>query len=341
MIIRCGRWWVRGGSGGSSPRVGSSIGEFTDSLPAALCWSAAWDMCRDGEMAARDYVKLVLSGISSVVDISVVQTLLRQAGQAVRRFADPGWRPTGLALMASTLRALLHEAPPGSDAQLAYVRAFAGVAISAEDLALLAGLLDGSVVLDGLTVDTELRWALLWRLVSRGAAGTDEIDAELARDATDAGERHAATCRAAIPTAEAKREAWETLTGGELTLAMFRATLSGFADPDQPALVEPYRERYFQVVGDVWRNWSSAMAQDFVSGAYTVCAISRETVGNDRCLHQGRGSARRAAPPAHRGPRRRAPGAALPGPRPAGVARQPRRRLYARMQGISVFSSIQ
>ena len=267
-----------GGSGGSSPRVGSSIGEFTDSLPAALCWSAAWDMCRDGEMAARDYVNLVLSGISSVVDISVVQTLLRQAGQAVRRFADPGWRPTGLALIASTLRALLYEAPPGSDAQLAYVRAFAGVAVSAEDLALLAALLDGSVVLDGLTVDTELRWTLLWRLVSLGTAGTDEIDTELTRDATDAGERHAATCRAAIPTAEAKREAWETLTGGELNLATFRATLTGFADPDQAALVEPYREKYFQVVGDLWRNRSSAMAQDFASGAYAVCAISPETV---------------------------------------------------------------
>ena len=70
-----------------------------------------------------------------------------------------------------------------------------------DDLALLAGLLDGSVVLDGLTVDTELRWALLGRLVSRGfrGFGAAEIDAELARDATDAGERHAAACRAAIP----------------------------------------------------------------------------------------------------------------------------------------------
>ncbi len=261
-----------------SPRLGSSIGAFTDSLAAALCWSAAWDMCRDGEMAARDYVRLVLSGISSVADISVVQTLLRQASQAVRRFADPGWRESGLALLASTLRGLLHEAPPGSDTQLAYVRAFAGVAVTADDSALLAGLLDGSVVLDGLTVDTDLRWSLLWRLVSRGVAGQDEIDAELARDATDAGERHAAACRAAIPTAEAKQEAWNTLTGGELTIAMFRAALSGFVDPDQPALVEPYRERYFEVVGDVWRNWSSAMAQDFVSGAYAGCAISLETV---------------------------------------------------------------
>jgi aminopeptidase N len=258
------------------------IGSFTDSLPAALCWSAAWDMCRDGEMAARDYVRLVMSGISSVADISVVQTLLRQAGQAARRFADPGWRATGLALMASTLRDLLAAAEPGSDAQLAYVRAFAGVATSDEDLGLLTGLIDGSVRLDGLSVDTDLRWALLGRLVSRGGGprnfGLAEIDAELARDATDAGERHAATCRAAIPSAEAKREAWRLLTGGEQTIAMFRATLAGFADPDQRELVEPYREDFFAVVGDAWREWSSAMAQDFVSGVYTVCPISPETV---------------------------------------------------------------
>ena len=255
-----------------------SIGVFSDSLPAALCWSAAWDMVRDGEMAARDYVRLVLSGISSVADISVVQTLLRQAGQAVRRFADPAWRQSGLALMAGALRDLLHGAPASSDAQLAYVRAFAGAAVSADDLALLAGLLDGSQVLDGLSVDTDLRWSLLWRLVSRGACGEDEIDAELARDATDAGERHAAACRAAIPTAEAKQQAWETMIGGELALAVFRAVLSGFADPDQPELLAPYREQYFEVVGDVWRNWSSAMAQDFVSGVYAAGPISTETV---------------------------------------------------------------
>ncbi len=262
-----------------------SIDSFTDSLPAALCWAAAWDMCRDGEMPARDYVRLVMSGISSVTDISVAQTLLRQAGQAARRFADPLWRESGLTLIAGALRRLLGVVPAGSDAQLSYLRAFAGVATSAGDLALLAGLLDGSERLDGLSVDTDLRWALLARLVSRGTSagwngsfGPGEIDAELARDATDAGERHAATCRAAIPTVAAKRAAWRALTGGELTIAMFRATLAGFVDPDQPELVEPYRADYFGVLGDVWQDWSPTMAQDFVSGVYAACALSTETV---------------------------------------------------------------
>jgi len=256
----------------------ASIGSFTSSLPAALVWAAGWDMCRDGEMAARDYVRLVLGGVDSVRDISVVQTLLRQAALAVRHYADPSWRAEGLALMASSLRSMLGSAPAGSDHQLAYVRSLTGVATSADDLSFLAGLLDGSIVLDGLAVDTDLRWTLLRRLVSREVLGEAAIDAELSSDATDAGERQAAACRAALPLVEGKRETWETLIGGKLTIAMFRATLAGFADPDQRALVEPYRPEYFAAVGEVWREWSSAIAQDFVEGGYSVCAVDDATV---------------------------------------------------------------
>jgi aminopeptidase N len=255
-----------------------SIGSFSSSLPAALVWAATWDMVRDGEMAARDYVRLVLGGVDSVKDISVVQTLLRQASQAARQYADPSWRDEGLAFIATSLRSLLGGAAPGSDHQLAYVRAFAAVASSATDLELLAGLLDGGTALDGLAVDTDLRWALLRRLVSRGVRGEEAIDTELSRDATDAGERQAAACRAAIPTLRAKRETWETLTDGKLTIAMFRATILGFVDPDQASLVQPYRPEYFAALGKVWREWSSAMAQDFVSYGYTMGAIDDTTI---------------------------------------------------------------
>jgi aminopeptidase N len=248
----------------------TGIGEFTQSLPAALCWAAAWDMCRDAELAARDYLRLVLGGVSSVTDISVMQTLLSQASAALRRYADPAWRPAGLEFAAGELRGLLERAEPGSDAQLACVQAFTRVAVSPGDLALLAGLLDGSGPIDGLVVDTELRWRLLRRLVSRGAAGEAEIEAELARDATDAGARHAATCRAAVPEPAAKEAAWRQIVGGTLPNALFRAVLDGFNDPDQPDLLRPYQQRYFEVVGDIWRDWGPDMAQWFVANAYPI-----------------------------------------------------------------------
>jgi aminopeptidase N len=235
-------------------------------------------MCRDAEMAARDYVQLVLSGLPAVSGISVAQTLLRQAGAALRQYADPGWRPAGLQLSATTLRGLAERAAPGSDAQLAYLQALASVAVSPDDLGLLAGLLDGSVRLDGLAVDTELRWRLLTRLISRGAAGPAEIDAELARDPTDTGQRRAATCRAAIPDQAAKQAAWDEITGGSLPNAVFRAVLGGFVDLDRPDLLAPFTSRYFDVVGDIWQHWSSDMAQWFVTNGYPVWANSPETV---------------------------------------------------------------
>jgi aminopeptidase N len=254
------------------------IGDFADSLPAALCWAAAWDMCRDGEMAARDYLRLVLSGIASVRDISVAQTLLRQAIAAVRRYADPAWRQIGLNLTADTLRGLLDQADPGSDAQLAYLQALARTAIAGRHTDLLRGLLDGSVVIDGLAVDTDLRWSLLQRLASLGLADPQEIDAELAADVTDEGERRAASCRAAIPMAEAKEAAWEEITGGKLPNATFKAVLNGFMSPDQDALLEPYARRYFDVLAGVWRDWKSDMAQYFASNAYPVTVISEQAI---------------------------------------------------------------
>ena len=256
----------------------SGIGEFTDPLPAALCWSAAWDMCRDAEMTARDYVSLVLAGVDSVIDISVTQTLLGQASAAARRFADPAWREGGLQRIATTLRDLLQRAEPGSDRQLSYAQAFAGVAMTPDDLSLLSGLLAGSTAIDGLAVDTELRWRLLRRLVSRGAAQPADIEAELARDATDAGARYDATCRAAIPTPEAKETAWAEITGGQLANATFRAMLAGFAYPDQDELLAPYFQRFFDVVADIWQNWTSDMAQHFAKFAYPSWVVTQEAI---------------------------------------------------------------
>ncbi len=274
-------------------------------------------MCRDAELAARDYLRMVLGGIGPVGDVSMVQTLLRQADAALHRYTDPSWRPDGLALTGGALRGLMELAAPGSDVQLAYAQAFIGVALSPGDLDLLAGMLDGTRAVEGLTVDTELRWRILHRLVSRGAAGGAAIEAELARDATDAGARHAASCRASVPDPAAKEAAWEQIVGGTLPNATFRAMLAGFMDHDQPGLLAPYVDRYFAVVSGLWRDWTPDMARWFVSYAYPSTddpAVIDEDQRSDRRERPARGP----GPAAGRRAGRAAPRAALPGARPAG-----------------------
>nr|WP_156002992.1 aminopeptidase N [Streptomonospora sp. PA3] len=253
-------------------------GEITESLPRALCFSAAWDMTRDAEMAARDYVRLVVSGISGVGDVMVVQSLLRQAVAALHQYTDLSWRESGFDLLAGRLRDLLTSAEPGSDLQLAYANGFADAAVAGEHLSLLQGLLDGAITVEGLTVDTDLRWTLLRRLVAAGRAGEKEIAAELDLDPTATGERQAAGCRAAIPTPEAKAQAWDRIRSGEMANAEFRATLSGFTEPAQRELYRPYVERYFDLLEHAWQKWTGEFAQTFAEMAYPGHLVEEEVV---------------------------------------------------------------
>ncbi|MEU8103297.1 aminopeptidase N [Nonomuraea muscovyensis] len=258
--------------------VDGGIAAFTESLPRALCWSAAWDMTRDGELPTRDYVRLVVSGAGTVKDITVLQAVLRQARQAVQQYADPAWRPEGLALLAAELRSWLAAAEPGSDHQLAFLQAFAPVAISGDDLALLQGILDGSAVPEGLTVDADLRWTLTHALVSGGVLGEADIEAELRRDPTATGERSAALCRAAVPTAEAKAAAWERIVSGKLANHIARTTITGFQDPHHTELLAPYRDTYFVEVGRIYKEWTFDQASTFAVGLFPSLLIEPETV---------------------------------------------------------------
>ncbi|OLE25405.1 MAG: aminopeptidase N [Actinobacteria bacterium 13_1_20CM_3_71_11] len=246
----------------------SGIGAFADPLPQAVCWTIAWDMVRDAELAARDYVSLVLSGVASVRGASIVQTLLEQAGAAARKYTDPAWRPAGRSAVADGLHTLIRTAAPGSEAQLAYVQAFARLAVSPAQLDAVAGLLDGSVALDGLAVDTDLRWSLLRPLVAHGRFPATEIDAESARDATAGGQLNAARCRAAIGTPAGKAEAWQRIVSGELSHEILRATLDGFRDPDHAALLAPYSARYFAALESLVDAWPSELTQTFATFAY-------------------------------------------------------------------------
>jgi aminopeptidase N len=286
----------------------SSIGEFTDSLPAAICLTAAWDMCRDAEMTATDYIELVLSDLDAITDSTVMQTVVRQAISAARRFCDPAKSQAALDRLAGDLHARLMTAEPGSDNQLIYAQTFASVASSAADLNLLARLLDGSAQISGLAVDTDLRWQLLHRLVSRGLAGEDAIDAEHDKDRTDAGERFATACLAAIPDPAAKEAAWNQIVSGSLPNATFRAALMGFSSADQDDLIAPYAARFFDVVADRWRDWGSDMAQYFAERGYPIWVVTPEAlaVADDyiartdpppalrRLLSEGRDSVARA-----------------------------------------------
>jgi aminopeptidase N len=224
-----------------------SIATFEDSLPRALCWGSAWDMTRDAELSAADFVTLVLAGVGSETDLTAVSSLLRQGSTAVNLYASPASRPALHERWESGVLALMEAAEPGSDHQLALVRAYASTASAPERL---RELLDGS--LEGLTIDTDLRWTVITALARLGAADEAEIAAELERDNTISGQEHASAARAIRPLAEAKEEAWRIAVVDPSTPnETRRATASAFQVSGQAEILEPYVDRYLDMASTI------------------------------------------------------------------------------------------
>jgi aminopeptidase N len=254
------------------------LSSLVDSLARAQVWSATWDMVRDGELAASTFVELVRANVASETEIGVLQRLLMRAASAAERYADPRYRPGLLAALAASARAQLEAAAPGSDHQLAWVRHWASTAkADADQLADVRRVHRGELTIDGLTVDTDLRWHLLTALAQAGQAGADEIDAELERDPTDLGQRQALTARAARPTEDAKQDAWQRLTEDTtLSHTRSRQLWAGFAQLDQEPVLAPYADRYLEVLDEVWSQRSLDWAIEFTTHTFPHYAASED-----------------------------------------------------------------
>jgi aminopeptidase N len=263
------------------------LSRIVDPLARNLCWAATWDMVRDGELATRRYVALVLAHAPAETDDSTLARLLGQAATAVDVYGDPANRPAARALLAAAARVGLAAAEPGTDRQLIWARHFLSVADAPDDLAYARALLDGTEEVPGLAVDTDLRWQIVMTLASVGADdGGALIEAELARDPTDIGQRRAASAQASRPTSQAKAEAWSRLVEEtDLPLAMLRAIAGGFHVIGQDQLLEPYVDAYFANLTRFWEERTRDEALSLARGLYPGTLIGRRVLdATDRAL---------------------------------------------------------
>ncbi|MEX2395075.1 MAG: aminopeptidase N [Actinomycetota bacterium] len=247
----------------------TGLRDLDDALGRTLCWGALWDMLRDAELPASRYLDIVLNNIGGETDVGVVQTLSASAAASVVTYGNPARVGEGRRKIAARAKANMDASDPASDFQLAFARSFISNARDEADIAFVRGLLDGTTSVEGLSVDTDIRWLIVMSLATAGAIDDSVISAELERDPTDQGERYAAGARAARPTPEAKEEAWERVTSDpEITLSMMRIIDASFRASDDDSLVEPYVQRYFDEVVPVWNRREFDLGIEFTRGMF-------------------------------------------------------------------------
>ncbi|MFW7414184.1 aminopeptidase N [Demequina sp. SO4-18] len=221
--------------------VTEHIADLRDPMALGLVLDALWHMVRDAQLPAATYVDAVLTALPGVTNSETLQSHLRTTVTALSRYVPPAAAASQTADAATRLWAILADAPAGSDLQLQALKGFARLASTPEHAAHLAALAEGDESLEGLEIDTDLRWDLLAGMAACGEDAEDRVAAALESDPGAIGRRRAAGVRAAAATPEAKREAWESLVRPDTPVpnAVQYEIAQGLARAADPDLMVP------------------------------------------------------------------------------------------------------
>ena len=268
------------------------IEAFTESLPRSIVLASAWDMVRDGELAASHFLKAALRALSVEEHSSVIQGLLGRITTCLSGFLPPAVRRDLAPRTADRLLELARAATAGSDKQLQLVRALSAHAVTDEQLDAIAGLLEGTTALDGLDVDQDLRWDLLTGLVAAGRFGEEQIRTEENRDRTTTGRERAAEARAAIPTPEAKQSTWRALVDdASMPNETQVRVLRGLANVERhPELLKPFVAEYVDAIDSVWSSRTFHMAENLLTGLWSCVTVGLDGVDPAAALEGWLGS---------------------------------------------------
>ena len=249
----------------------ANLYRFDDALARAVIWLALWDMTRDGELAASDFIGTTLKLLSTETESTTFRYALACLSTTVWHYTDHTKRAAIAQHTAQALLDLAKQAPAGSDMQFQLISAYLTYGVEGDSAFAdtVRGLLSGSLVLEGLELDNNFRWSLVRALSSINAIDEADIQQELERKDTTENREFALAARAARATAEAKAWAWnEAIHDEVLTNAQLESVAGGFASTPSQELAEPYVKEYFDSAEWIWNHKTFHMAEALLEGLY-------------------------------------------------------------------------
>ncbi len=116
------------------------------------------------------------------------------------------------------------------------------------------------------------------------------VAAEFARDSSDRGVRAKLRCETSVPTAEAKSAAWAKINGdGYGSLYLTSAAMSGFNWSEQRALLDPYVERFFASLPNIFRTKDKEFTVDYFRSLFPGYRVERELLEESESILTGYG----------------------------------------------------
>ena len=242
------------------------LDEVVDPFLRQLLWTTLWDMVRDARLSSLEYLAICRRLAPREPDPDLLDAILERAIACHASYVPDERRETEASALVATALAALRGATQ-DDPRITWLRTAIAVSASPEDLEQLLALVDGRDRIAGVEVDQDMRWGLATRAVAMGIDGAEElIEREAARDRSDRGARAVIKAAAARPEPGAKAETWRRINDeGYGSYYLTRAAMQGFRWHRQRALLEPYREPFFERLRPVFETQDHPWARAYLA----------------------------------------------------------------------------
>ncbi|KQQ89253.1 aminopeptidase [Massilia sp. Leaf139] len=223
----------------------ASLANVDDPLLRTMLWQSLWDGVLDGKLALNEFIKTALVNAPLEKDYTLLGDVLGKVN-AAKNYLDAmnlqsAWaKETRAALEDMAWNSTL--AYNGNDSfQRRWFTTYLGVASTPAALERLAGILAGTTAVDGLTINQDLRWAIIGRLNRYNHPGALAlVEQEAARDKSDSGQAAALAATVVRPDPAVKAEWLGTVEDlkTELPFSKIRTAMGSLYPAEQTALAE-------------------------------------------------------------------------------------------------------
>jgi aminopeptidase N len=228
-------------------------GELPTAVGRTLALTTAWGLLYDGELTAQQVVDCGVGVLIRETADSVIEPSLGLLVDTADLWAAPSVRDRLLSQVADLCISLADR----SDRRLAALR---GLAQSATTPAQLEAL-------SAHVTEPNLRWRRLIRLAELDQLDESDLEQLLAEDPDPDAWMNAARARAAVPSAEAKAQAWQAVVvDRKIPLGFLFEFGCAFWRPGQEDLLTPYAEKFLQSLrqfGDSGAMWGLSLSGAF------------------------------------------------------------------------------
>ena len=250
------------------------INDFPSPTTRLMLWNSLWASVMRSSMSLDDFVDFAISNITKEQNDDVIRQVSGNLASAFNYYSTFGGQNEKRRAIENFIHGQLLDAAPGSEIQKIWFANYTNRAHTPEALDSLFALLDGRNSIEGLEIDQDKRWDIVFTLNRYLHANYEALlESESRLDSSDQGINSAYATRAVRPSLEAKQEFLSMVVDNpdDLKVATLRTILFNLFPPEQTGLLENLADDILQHYGVLNETGLERFLNSYIEILPTTC----------------------------------------------------------------------